>query len=82
MMTDLIEDQRNRMVLYNLQNGIYDSSRFFNLHNKAIDISIIDNFESLISLDNVKLDLYPHQVDTAYTIVNKHANRERKAVVL
>jgi SNF2 family DNA or RNA helicase len=70
-MTELIEDQRNRMVLYNLQNGIYDSNRFFNLHGKAVEVSVIDNFESLISLDNVKLDLYPHQVDTAYTVVNK-----------
>jgi SNF2 family DNA or RNA helicase len=68
---ELIEDSKNKLVLYNLQNGIYDSSRFFNLHNKAAEISAIDNFDSLISLDNVKVDLFPHQVDTAYTVVNK-----------
>lgn len=68
---ELIEDSKNELVLYNLKNGIYDNLNFFNLHNKGIDISVIDNFEKLISLDNIKVDLFPHQVDTAYTIVNK-----------
>lgn len=68
---ELVEDSKNKLVLYNLQNGIYDSSKFFNLHNKAVYISIIANFDKLISLDTVKVDLFPHQVDTSYTVVNK-----------
>jgi len=71
MSIELIEDPRNKLVLYNLQNGIYDTPDFFKLHNIAKHISVIDNFDNLISLDNVKVDLYPHQVDTAFTVVNK-----------
>jgi predicted RecB family nuclease len=64
-------DSKNKFVLYNLQNGIFDSKRFYDLHKKAVEISLIDNFERLIALDNVKVSLFPHQVDTAYTVVNK-----------
>ena len=64
-------DSKNKFVLYNLQNGIFDSKSFFELHKKAVEISLIDNFERLIALDNVKVSLFPHQVDTAFTVVNK-----------
>ena len=64
-------DAKNKFVLYNLQNGIFDSKSFFELHRKAVEISLIDNFERLIALDNVKVSLFPHQVDTAFTVVNK-----------
>ena len=64
-------DSKNKFVLYNLQNGIFDSKNFFELHKKAVEISLIDNFERLIALDNVKVSLFPHQVDTAFTVVNK-----------
>ena len=64
-------DAKNKFVLYNLQNGIFDSKNFFELHKKAVEISLIDNFERLIALDNVKVSLFPHQVDTAFTVVNK-----------
>ena len=64
-------DSKNKFVLYNLQNGIFDNKSFFEVHKKAVEISLIDNFEKLISLDNVKVSLFPHQVDTAFTVVNK-----------
>jgi len=68
---ELTEDHKNKLVLYNLQNGIYDSPKFFNLHNRGVEIAVIDNFDKLMSLDNVKVELFPHQIDSAYTVVNK-----------
>lgn len=64
-------DSKSKFVLYNLQNGIFDSKIFYDLHKRAIEISLIDNFEKLIALDNVKVKLFPHQIDTAFTVVNK-----------
>lgn len=57
-------DSKSKFVLYNLEHGIFDNKTFYNLHKKAAEISLIDNFEKLIALDNVKVTLFPHQVDT------------------
>jgi predicted RecB family nuclease len=64
-------DAKSKFVLYNLQNGIFDNKTFYELHKRATEISLIDNFEKLIALDNVKVTLFPHQIDTAYTVINK-----------
>jgi SNF2 family DNA or RNA helicase len=69
--SEIIEDSKNKLILFNLENGIYDSLKSFDLHKKAIELSVIDSFDKLASLSNVKVDLYPHQIDTAYTIINK-----------
>ena len=68
---DVIIDPNSKLVLYNLQNSIFDNKTFYELHNKAVEISLIDNFDKLLSLSNVKVSLYPHQIDSAYTVVNK-----------
>ncbi|MBU4123959.1 MAG: DEAD/DEAH box helicase, partial [Nanoarchaeota archaeon] len=68
---EIIEDPKNKLLLFNLENGMYDSLKSFDLHNKSIELSAIDSFEKLVSLNNVKVDLYTHQIDTAYTIINK-----------
>jgi SNF2 family DNA or RNA helicase len=69
--SEIIEDSKNKLILFNLENGIYDNIKNFDLHKKAIYLSTIDSLEKLVSLNNVKVDLYTHQVDTAYTIINK-----------
>ena len=69
--SEIIEDSKNKLILFNLENGIYDNLKNFDLHKKAIELSAIDSLEKLVSLNNVKVDLYTHQVDTAYTIINK-----------
>jgi len=64
-------DPKSRFILYNLKNGIFDNKTFYNLHKRAIEVSLISTFEKLIALDNVKVTLFPHQIDTAYTVINK-----------
>ena len=68
---ELIKDSRNKLVLYRLEHGIFDNKTSYNLHRKVAEISLIDSFEKLIALDNIKVALFPHQVGTAFTVANK-----------
>jgi hypothetical protein len=50
-------ESKNKLILFNLENRIYDNMKNFDIHNRAIELSTIDSLEKLVSFNNIKVDL-------------------------